>query len=392
MSLNGTERFAAELTDLELDLSSFSASTQRRIWSILRQLQDEVSEEIAQSEIDGEVRSDWRIARANSLATRLRVPVSKAFADAAKTLDAALVDAAKLTNQGAAQVFNSTFTVDIVQPTLNATELRSLVDRQNVLGEPLKDYWAGQSEGTRRRFAKQIRLGVAQGETNAQLIQRVRGTHTGQYRTITLKSGATKRVGVFAGGAMDVTTQQAETLVRTSVQSVSNDVLRRTYADNADLIRGVQALTTLDGKTSDICMARTGAAWDLDGKALPESTVQEDFPGEPPWHPNCRTVLVPILKSWEQLIEEQTGKRMKVLETVGDSTRASMDGQVSNNLRTFDDWLKAKGDVFARKKLGATRFDLWKSGAITTRDLIDARGNPRSIAEILAARGLAEAS
>jgi hypothetical protein len=103
-------------------------------------------------------------------------------------------------------------------------------------------------------------------------------------------------------------------------------------------------------------------------------------------------VLVPILKSWEQLIEEQTGKRQKVLETLGDSQRASMDGQIANNVRTFDDWLRVKGDVFARAKLGATRFELWKAGKITTRDLIDQRGNPRSIEEILAARGLAAAS
>ena len=38
-----------------------------------------------------------------------------------------------------------------------------------------------------------------------------------------------------------------------------------------------------------------------------------------------------------------------------------MDGLISTGrVRTFDDWLKIKGDEFARQKLGPARFDLWK--------------------------------
>ncbi len=390
--LNATDRLSSSLTEFEIDLAQLTAYQQRRILAILKQMEADAVADITTADLAEVPRTDWRRARGESLIKSIGASVTATFAAASKSTIAALLDVAKLAQSDTVAAFNEAIGVDIVRPTLTTNDLRALIDRQIVLGEPLRDWWNGQAEGTRRRFAREIRIGVGLGETNQQLIQRVRGKSTGRTVTVTLANGETRRLGVFEGGAMDATTREAETLVRTATQSISNEVLRRTYAENSDLMRGVQALTTLDGRTSAICMARTGAAWGLDGKALPESSTKEDFPGEPPWHPNCRSVLVPILKSWEQLIEEQTGKRQKVLETLGDSQRASMDGQIANNVRTFDDWLRVKGDVFARAKLGATRFELWKAGKITTRDLIDQRGNPRSIEEILAARGLAAAS
>lgn len=389
---SATDQIATALTDLEIDLSQFSAHVQRRVWALLRQMQDDVTAQINAADLEGIVRSDWRAARSEALLTTIRVTVEGSFSKVLTAVDRELAGAARLAQESVVDALNDVFTVDIVRPSLTQADLKALVNRQVVLGEPLKDWWAGQSEGTRRRFAREIRLGVAQGETNAQLVRRIRGTSTGKTQTVTLANGEKRRLGVFEGGAMDATTREAETLVRTATQSVSNDVLRQTYAENADLIRGVEALTTLDARTSVICMARTGAAWDLDGNALPESTVKDKFPGYPPWHPNCRTTLVPVLKTWDDLIEEQGGQRLGLLETVSDSTRASMDGQITSSMRTFDDWLKAKGDVFARAKLGAGRFDLWRSGQISTRDLIDQRGNPRSIEEILEARGIARAS
>jgi hypothetical protein len=55
------------------------------------------------------------------------------------------------------------------------------------------------------------------------------------------------------------------------------------------VLQGVQAIVTLDARTSAICMARSGMAWDFDGKPLNDETGI-DFPGPPP---GIRTVGPP---------------------------------------------------------------------------------------------------
>jgi hypothetical protein len=280
-------------------------------------------------------------------------------------------------------VVNSVFSIDIAAPSLTEADVRALVRRDVVLGEPAKDWWSGQKEGTRRRFAREMRLGIGRGETTEQLIHRVRGKSTGRSLLIELPSGKSKRVKEFAGGIMDVSRDQADALVRTSAQSVSNKAMMETYEANDDIIKGYEALTTLDGQTSPICMARTGAAWYTNGEPFPESSVQEGFPGPPPWHFKCRTSLNPVTYSWDELMERASGKKQGLLDTVPDSQRASMDGLLgTGQVKTFDDWLRIKGDPFARQKLGPGLFDLWKDGKITMPQLIDAGGNPRTLAEL----------
>jgi hypothetical protein len=199
---------------------------------------------------------------------------------------------------------------------------------------------------------------------------------------VELPNGKTSTAPVYKGGVLSANTRNTETLVITSTASVANAVDQEVYAENDDVIKGQGALTTLDTRTSKVCIARTGAAWDMEGRPLPESTRQEPFPGPPPWHPRCRSKLYPITFTWEELVERETGKRAKILNTVPDSVRASMDGEVANNIRSFDDWYEVKGDEFARNALGPAVFDLWKAGTIATADLVDRAGQALTVDEL----------
>jgi hypothetical protein len=81
----------------------------------------------------------------------------------------------------------------------------------------------------------------------------------------------------------------------------------------------------------------------LDGKVFKEI---EDAP-KLPQHPNCRCLLVPLVKGMEEDDE--------------DDTRASEDGPVPAKM-TFTDWLKTQPDEFARDILGPVRFSMYKDG------------------------------
>lgn len=217
-----------------------------------------------------------------------------------------------------------------------------------IQGSPAKDWWQQQSISLQNKFAQQIRIGAAAGETNQQLI--------------------TRTVGILAKSKSD-----AAALVHTSVQTVASDARRNTFKANSDIIKGMRQVSTLDGHTSDICIAYSGAEWDLDGKPINGSTLP--YVTGVPRHFRCRSSEVPITKTFRELgidIDEPKG-----------TTRASSDGQIDVDT-SFDSFLTRKGKGYQDKMLGAGRADLWRSNKIKLRDLVDGQGRPRTLEQLKA--------
>ena len=130
-----------------------------------------------------------------------------------------------------------------------------------IRGSPAKDWWAKQGRDLGTRLATQLRLGVAAGETNDQLVRRLRGTQTGRQRTVQPEEGPAKKLPVYSGGVFDGSAREAMALVRTSVQTISNAVAANVYEENRDILRGKALSVTLDNKTTLTCIALSGGAW-----------------------------------------------------------------------------------------------------------------------------------
>jgi hypothetical protein len=111
------------------------------------------------------------------------------------------------------------------------------------------------------------------------------------------------------------------------------------------------------------------------------------FPGPPPYHFNCRSILIPITKSWEQLIKEAGGEVPEGLTEIGDGTQASMDGQVAGDL-TYEQWLKTKPEDFQLEVLGKSKYALWKSGKLSLPQMVDMSGKPLTVAQLREKAGL----
>jgi hypothetical protein len=79
---------------------------------------------------------------------------------------------------------------------------------------------------------------------------------------------------------------------------------------------------------------------------------------------NCRTAIVPIVKSWRELGVD--------LDEAPEGARASMNGQVASTIK-YPDWLKDQPAVFQRDVLGASRYAMWKNGTPLSRFVDDAR-------------------
>jgi SPP1 gp7 family putative phage head morphogenesis protein len=137
---------------------------------------------------------------------------------------------------------------------------------------------------------------------------------------------------------------QIMTIVRTSIQDVSNQASQQVYRANSDITSKYRYLATLDGRTSAICRS-------LDG--------QEFKYGEgptPPVHFNCRSTTIPIIDYQALGIPPPDWG-------TGPSKRASADGPVSGSVRvdgkeTFNSygyWLKSQPKAYQAEVLGSTR-------------------------------------
>lgn len=361
MPTSTSNKLASDFISHDVNLMRLQADHRRAILKALKKLERELVQKILSATGDLETLS---MTRSKALLRTVRDTIETGYRDIYTDHKRMTNELAEYEASAAMRLVNKQLGVSLLAVGVPQSVLASMASDATVIGAPLKSFWDQQSVGLRNRFTTAMRAGVFAGETPYQLIQRVRGT----------------KARNFTDGIMQASRTGAEVVTRTAAQSVLNDARMAAYQANGDVIKGVQALVTLDQRTSSICIARSGFAWTLEGEPLPGTKTDEDFPGPPPWHPNCRSTLVPVLKSFQELSEEATGVRRKI-KALPKSTQASMDGQVADHL-TYEQWLRQQSKEVQVSVLGEGRWKLWQQRKISLRDLIDQRGNPLTLQEL----------
>ena len=204
-----------------------------------------------------------------------------------------------------------------------------------VIGAPVSQWWQKQAADTFFQFSSQVRQGMSEGETIVQLMNRIKPV-------------------------IDVSKRNARSLVHTAVQSIANEARLATYRANSDVVPGLKQFSTLDSHTSNICIAYSGATWDLQGN--PTKGNHLPFNGGCPRHVNCRS----------QILQDKDRSNI---------TRASDEGQINADI-TFHDFLKGKSKAYQDELLGPGRAELWRNGTITLRDLLDMSGRTLTLDEL----------
>ena len=200
-----------------------------------------------------------------------------------------------------------------------ANQLRSIVTAQPFEGAVMSQWAKKLAASEKESIGQAVRLGLAQGETTEQIVQ-----------GLTSKGG-----GIFKSKA------NARAYTRTAVNHVSTHARVAVHQENSSLIKGEQMIATLDGRTTPICRFQ-------DGKIYPVGEGPR-----PPFHYNCRTTVVPVLKSWKEIGIDA--------DELPASTRASMNGQVPATV-TYKDWFVKQPAAFQREVLGPNRYKMYKAG------------------------------
>lgn len=219
-------------------------------------------------------------------------------------------------------------------------------------GGSVKDWFNGLNSTLRFHLQNSVNQSLLQGESTQQ---------------------AAARFAQVTGVRMN----EAETIVRTAIADVTNAVREEVYSSNEDIIKGRRHISTLDGGTSDVCIARSNAEWDNNGKGLNDAGKKNTF-RRPPLHRRCRSYLEAILKSWDE-IDPSLGWKTEIPQT----TRSSMDGQVPSDM-SFKEFLSNKPKKFVEDLLGKGKAELYLDGRITLTDLVTRGGRQRTLKELRA--------
>lgn len=249
-----------------------------------------------------------------------------------------LVEAARDEIDFQKKLLNDTMPVKVEMVLPSRQTLRAIVTTEPIAGTPLRQWWRRLETSTQVNLNRAVNLGMVEGQTVDQIARRIRGSKRLQYKD----------------GILYQTATQARAVARTGVNHVSNRARDQLFRENADIVKGEEWLSTLDSSTCLICAGLDKKTWHLDEPHI-----------MPPQHPGCRCTIIGVMKSWKEL-----GIDAKELD---DTTRASMDGQVSAKLN-YEEWLKTQSQRVQNRALGPRRAERWREGKETISQFTSADG------------------
>jgi SPP1 gp7 family putative phage head morphogenesis protein len=196
-------------------------------------------------------------------------------------------------------------------------------DRGKLL-EPFMRDWTGK---TAERVSGAISAGYYQGQTTNQILQTIRGT----------------RANGFTDGLLAISNKDAALMVRTALQHSAVQAREATWAANADVVRRVRWVSTLDDRTSQICQSLDGQEYKLDQGP------------RPPIHIACRSTIVPVLDDRLAFLDAGATRSARGPEGV-----SSVDAK-----QTYYAWLKEQPRDFVAEAVGPQRAKLLLDGGIS---------------------------
>lgn len=310
--------------------------------------------------------------RMSEFLANVRGEIKSAYSTVAKTVATELTELAEVESLFAIKNVNASVGFALTDTYLTRTQVENIVDDMLIKGAPSSEWWGRQAASVADAFADQVRMGMMQGDTLGQIAQRIKGGTRDGFPV----PGVPGVRGVTSPGMGFMTRprKNAEALVRTSYLQAANDSRMAAYQANGDVVKGIQQISTLDSRTTEICVAYSGACWDLDFNPINGTTLP--YLSGVPRHWGCRSVEAPLLKSLDEILG------MDGIPDIPDGTRSSIDGYIPADT-TFDSWLSDKSEDFQDDLLGPGKAGLWRDGKITLQDLVDPQtGQPLTLAEL----------
>ena len=339
----------------------YEACIRQKVVNLLKSLGNDLVKELVASGVDT-TRTAWQRARMAKLIDLAEQKINAIYGDIDKLVTDDLKGLVEVSSDRIRLAMNDAIGADLLQP-LNWTDeqLRTLVGDTWIDGAPSGEWWSRQARAVRDSFADQMRKGMAQGETITELRNRIIG-----------KTDLRKVRDPDQRAVIKTARRNAEAQIRTSAITMTNEARKAFYAANDDIIDGLEWNATLDQRTCIRCGSLDGKVYDM-GDPHPSPAI----------HWNCRCVLLPKTKTWEELARAAGGdtKLARELDKIDPGLRASMGGPVGADV-TFEGWLKRQSEATQRSILGDGKWAIWKKQRLSLEDLLDQSGNELTLEQL----------
>jgi SPP1 gp7 family putative phage head morphogenesis protein len=298
-------------------LERYSNAEARKALGFLKELERDLLARIAQFQADGRSALTLReqrelLASVKDLSAEIYERLNASLRNGMTTLAGSEHGLSQEALRAAAGEAGLTFTTQ----RLTGAAAFEIAAARPMQGALLKDWLADLAPRHRDRIERALRISFAEGESLSSAARRLRDA------------------GLQNGRGL-------QALIRTSNAHIAAQVDQAVTIANADIIEGVEWVSVLDGRTTDVCRAR-------DGKVYPV-----DSGPRPPAHIGCRSVVIKRL-IWTDPIARET----------------------------YPEWLKRQPAKVQDNILGPTRGKLFREGKFTVESFVDSAGRRVPLAKL----------
>nr|WP_104472835.1 minor capsid protein [Acinetobacter indicus] len=256
-------------------------------------------------------------------------------------------------------IYEAAYTAKLAGDTavvVAGAEIYKTARKMPFAGGQLVDYlFADIADSLRKKVEYVIRDGISQGQTNQQIVQRIKGKKSLDYKDGLLKSSR----------------ESIERQVRTVRSHVANVTYEETY--KALGFTHLKFMATLDGRTSKTCGSLDQTVWKAGDSGI----------RRPPLHPNCRSVLVGVDADGELSGQRPFVMDERKVKDIPKDERKYLIGQLDANT-SFKDFFDQADEFFQKEWLGPARYKLYKEGSYSIDKFVDPQGRMYTLSELKA--------
>ncbi len=256
------EKLADLAISHQIYLQRYGGGVVRRFMQLLNRVDDDLFARLTEA-LERLPPESFTVQRLDQMLVQVQRLNAEAYRAAGEELDGALLELAGYEASYQHRVLQSVLPAKVadalVLSTVSPNQVYAAAMARPFQGKLLKEALKDIETAKAIRIRDAIRMGFVEGETIGQMVRRLRGTRALKY----------------ADGLMEIDRRGAEALVRTAVNHTANYARQAVYEANADIVKEVQWLSALDGRTTVGCAA-------LSGKTFPVGSGPR-----PPRHWNC---------------------------------------------------------------------------------------------------------
>lgn len=284
-------------------------------------------------------------ARLRALFADISAQLGQAYGDAEQTTLTHLADYAKLEADAALHDLGALAGGDVQLSSAFLSSWTAVsIAHFPIQGLSIGEWWDTQAATMTAATRRAIQNGLAQGEGPRDIAATI----------IPARDASDPAVWRAARA-------QAMTLTRTSTTAVHADAAIRSYEALGKKVSGEYELVTArDNRVSAICRPLDGLRFRYDD---PKRKM-------PPFHPNCRTTVVPVIDYKGLGMTPPPGVKVGGL-----------------SWPSFDDWLSGQSTSEQNTLLGPTRADLWRGG-MPLSETVDGDGRVFTLDQLRTRLGL----